>query len=70
MIPSNYLLCTNWIPMNKFIILIFAIYSTSAVSDDVDCAKAINTIEINYCAGVKLANAEQEMNTYLSKSKE
>ncbi|PKG39136.1 lysozyme inhibitor LprI family protein [Psychromonas sp. Urea-02u-13] len=56
--------------MNKFIILIFAIYSTFALSDNVDCTKAINTIEINYCAGVKLVNAEQEMNVYLAKSKE
>ncbi|SFD51425.1 lysozyme inhibitor LprI family protein [Pseudoalteromonas denitrificans] len=56
--------------MNKFIILIFAIYSTYALSDDIDCTKAINTIEINYCAGVELKNAKRQMEAYLTKSKE
>jgi len=56
--------------MTKFITLFFAIYSTFALSDEVDCTKAINTIEINYCAGVELQNAEHEMKAYLTKSKE
>lgn len=56
--------------MRKFFILLFGLHSTLALSDDVDCNKAINTIEINYCAGLVLENAELEMNAYLTKSKE
>ena len=67
---TNKMLCTNGIPMNKFFILFFSIYSNIALSDDFDCDKAISTIEINYCAGVELENSTLKMNTYLTKSKE
>lgn len=56
--------------MNKFIFLIFVIYSSFAVSDEIDCNNMISTLDINYCAGVELNNAELEMATYLTKSKE
>ncbi len=56
--------------MNKFITIILAIYSTFTFSDDFGCSKAVNSIEINYCAGVELENAEREMDAYLIKSKE
>ena len=54
--------------MKKLIILIFSIYSTFAVSNDIDCNKVITTIDINYCAGVELRKAELEMSSYLTKS--
>jgi len=55
--------------MIKLIFLVLSFYSTFALSDDIDCTKAISTIDINYCAGVKLVNAEKIMNEYLSESK-
>ena len=56
--------------MNKFIFLMFAIYSSFAVSDEIDCNNMISTLDINYCAGVELSKAELEMTVYLAKSKE
>jgi uncharacterized protein YecT (DUF1311 family) len=56
--------------MNKFIFLMFAIYSSFAVSDEIDCNNMISTLDINYCAGVELSKAELEMTAYLAKSKE
>ena len=55
--------------MIKLIFLVLNFYSTFALSDDIDCAKAISTIDINHCAGVKLVNAQQIMDEYLSESK-
>ncbi|WP_328600620.1 lysozyme inhibitor LprI family protein [Psychromonas sp. L1A2] len=60
----------NWFLMNKFIFLIFAIYSSFSVSDEINCNNIISTLDINYCAGVELKKAELEMTTYLAKSKE
>jgi len=42
----------------------FASYSEEAV----DCDNAISTLEINYCAGLELGRAEDEMNAYLQAS--
>jgi len=59
--------------MNIFILLILSIYSTFALSNEdieIDCDKALSTLDINYCAGVDLKAAELEMATYLAKSKE
>ena len=56
--------------MTKFIFLMFVIYSSFAVSDEIDCNNIISTLDINYCAGVELKKAELEMTTYLAKSKE
>tara|TARA_R110001583_G_scaffold48129_3_gene150587 strand:+ start:798 stop:1205 length:408 start_codon:yes stop_codon:yes gene_type:complete len=56
--------------MKKFIFLMFAIYSSFAVSDEIDCNKAVSTLDINDCAGVELNKAELEMANYLAKSKE
>ena len=56
--------------MKKFIFLMFAIYSSFAVSDEIDCNKAVSTFDINDCAGVELNKAELEMANYLAKSKE
>ncbi|MEL0659448.1 lysozyme inhibitor LprI family protein [Psychromonas arctica] len=56
--------------MNKFIFLMFAIYSSFVVSDEIDCNNMISTLDINYCAGVELSKAELEMTAYLAKSKE
>lgn len=50
--------------------LLWLLYSTTVLSVDFDCKNAADTIQIDYCAGVKLKNAENEMNTYLLKSKE
>lgn len=54
--------------MVKAIILVMmSIFSFSAVAT-VDCDKALNTLQINYCAKLKLDNAEAEMQRYLDKS--
>ena len=63
-------LYTNGIPMNKFFILLFSIYSVNALSDDFNCDEAMTTPQVNYCAGVELEKAQHEMNAYLVKSKE
>ena len=41
-----------------------------SLSDEFDCNNAVSTPQINYCAGIELAEAELEMNVYLTKSKE
>lgn len=56
--------------MKKLIFLIYVIYSSFAVSDEIDCNNIISTLDINYCAGIELNKAELEMTTYLAKSKE
>jgi len=56
--------------MNKLFILLFSIYSAHALSNDFDCNDAVSTPQINYCAGIELEKAENEMNAYLAKSKE
>lgn len=48
--------------------LLMSASSFAAMATSVDCDKALNTIEINYCAKVKLDNAEAEMERYLDKS--
>lgn len=49
--------------------LLFCFYGAGVYAEEVDCDKAANTLEINYCAGQKVAQAEQQMQTYLAKSK-
>lgn len=56
--------------MIKCFFILLGLYSTIALSNDVNCKNAENTMQINYCAGVELENAENEMNTYFLKSKE
>jgi len=41
--------------MKKYFITLIFIYSGHAFSNDIDCKKAINTLEVNYCASVELA---------------
>ncbi len=49
-----------------FLLLSMCSFVTMATS--VNCDKALNTIEINYCAKVELELAEAEMKRYLNKS--
>ena len=53
--------------VKAIILVIMSIFSFSAVAK-VDCDKALNTLQINYCAKLKLDNAEAEMQRYLDKS--
>lgn len=53
--------------VKAIILVIMSIFSFSAVAK-VDCDKALNTLQINYCAKLKLDNAEAEMKRYLDKS--
>lgn len=48
--------------------LIMSVCSFTVMATSVDCDKAFNTLEINYCAKVELDNAEAEMQRYLDKS--
>lgn len=48
--------------------LIMSVCSFTAMATSVDCDKAFNTLEINYCAKVELDKAEAEMQRYLNKS--
>ncbi|SQD76840.1 lysozyme inhibitor LprI family protein [Moritella yayanosii] len=48
--------------------LLMSICSFGTMAASVDCDKAFNTLEINYCAKVELDKAEAEMQRYLSKS--
>lgn len=45
-----------------------SVCSFTVMATSVDCDKAFNTLEINYCAKVELDNAEAEMQRYLDKS--
>lgn len=56
--------------MKKLFIVLLSVYSINALSDDIDCNKAISTLDINYCAGVELEKAQSILNKYLNKSKE
>ncbi|WP_017219622.1 lysozyme inhibitor LprI family protein [Moritella dasanensis] len=49
-------------------LLLMSACSFTAMATSVDCDKAINTLEINYCAKVELDKAEAEMERYLDKS--
>lgn len=48
--------------------LIMSVCSFATVGASLDCDKAFNTLEINYCAKVELDKAEAEMQRYLDKS--
>ncbi|PKH06904.1 lysozyme inhibitor LprI family protein [Moritella sp. Urea-trap-13] len=48
--------------------LIMSVCSFTAMATSVDCEKAFNTLEINYCAKIELDKAEAEMQRYLDKS--
>ncbi|EDM66228.1 MAG: DUF1311 domain-containing protein [Moritella sp.] len=48
--------------------LIMSVCSFATMAASVDCDKAFNTLEINYCAKVELDQAEAEMKLYLDKS--
>ncbi|QFI37187.1 DUF1311 domain-containing protein [Moritella marina ATCC 15381] len=48
--------------------LIMSVCSFTAMATSVDCDKAVNTLEINYCAKVELDKAEAKMQLYLNKS--
>jgi len=48
--------------------LLMSVCSFATMATSVNCDKALNTIEINYCAKVKLDKAETEMKRYLAKS--
>lgn len=48
--------------------LIMSVCSFTVMATSVDCDKAFNTLEINYCAKIELDNAEAEMQRYLDKS--
>ena len=48
--------------------LLMSVCSFTAMATSVNCDKAFNTLEINYCAKVELDNAEAEMQRYLDKS--
>jgi len=48
--------------------LLMSVCSFATMATSVNCDKALNTIEINYCAKVKLDKAEAEMQRYLAKS--
>jgi len=48
--------------------LLMSVCSFATMATSVNCDKALNTIEINYCAKVKLDKAEAEMKLYLAKS--
>ena len=50
------------------ILMIMSIWSFTTVAASVDCDKAFNTLEVNYCAKMKLDKAEAEMLRYLNKS--
>jgi len=56
--------------MRKIIIALALLYSPVALSDDFNCENAVSTPEINYCAGLDLEKAENEMNIYFLRSKD
>ena len=45
-----------------------SVCSFATMATSVNCDKALNTLEINYCAKLKLDNAEAEMKRYLDES--
>ena len=55
--------------MRKIIIGLTLLHPSVVLSDDFNCENAQNTNEINYCAGVDLEKAENEMKNYFLRSK-
>ncbi|RJG40073.1 DUF1311 domain-containing protein [Motilimonas pumila] len=49
--------------------LFTACMASAFASEEIDCDNAVNTLQINDCAGQKAELAAQEMATYLAKSK-
>lgn len=54
--------------MKKIIIVLLVFYTNIGLSEDFNCNDAVTSMQINYCAGLKLANAEQELNVHLTKA--
>ncbi|RKF17973.1 DUF1311 domain-containing protein [Alginatibacterium sediminis] len=56
--------------MKKYLVLylIFSFHSAFASNEVVDCENAVSTPDINYCEGLELAKAEQQMQRYLETS--
>ncbi|WP_432452422.1 MULTISPECIES: lysozyme inhibitor LprI family protein [unclassified Agarivorans] len=44
------------------------VFLVSATEQTIDCEKAYSTLDINYCAGIELDLAEQQMQRYLATS--
>lgn len=56
--------------MSKYIIFLLSVFPYLIHADEVDCGKAITTIEINVCAGRALEAADASLEKYFAKAKE
>ena len=54
--------------MNKLFIIITILSSSFSFSNDFDCKDAMNTMQMNYCAELELAKAEEKMEAYFIKT--
>lgn len=63
-------LCTSGEKMKKYLLIVLATMSLSAVADDeeLDCNNIRNTLDTNQCANIELEAAEDVLTHYLETS--
>ena len=54
--------------MNKYLFITLVLFSSVSFSSELNCGKAITTIDINQCASIELQAVENEMQRYFTKS--